>query len=119
MARKTRKSNARTDLGRPWPVGGWRPGEEPDWTLSTEYRHNGRILTPGTEVSVIGLRGRYRFVKHVSRPNGVEWVDLWGGPGKEESFRSVRPERIRRVHRIARTDKNLLAERREAKRAAA
>lgn len=116
MARKRRNPYV-TEQGNPWPA--VEGPVENDWTISTEYRHNGRVLTPGTEVSVRGMRGRYRFVKHVARPNGIEWVDLWGGPGKEESFRSVRPERIRTVHRIARTGKNLLAERREAKRAAA
>lgn len=113
MARKRRSRDLQTDLGNPWPrVEG--PVEN-DWTVTTDWTYNGRRVEPGTELSFVGVRGRYRFVKHVQRPNGVEWVDVWGGPGKEESFRSFRPERIRTVHYKNRTDKNLLKARKEAK----
>jgi hypothetical protein len=117
MPRK-RRNEYLTDKGLPWPR-----VEGPiatDWTVSTTYTApSGRILTPGTEISIRGARGRYRFVKHVARPNGVEWIDVWGGPGKEEHFRAFRPDRIRTVHRLNRTGKNLLAERKAARRAAA
>lgn len=116
MARKPRRKRGTvlTSSGRPWPrVDG--PMEN-DWTVSTTWKSpSGRILTPGTELSIRGERGRFRFVKHVKRPNGVEWIDVWGGRGNVESFRSFRPEAIRRVHRIERTAKNLAKARKEAR----
>lgn len=67
-----------------------------DWTITTEWRKGPRTLvTPGTELSIAGERGRFRFVRHISRPNGLEWVDVIGTSG----WRSFRPERVRRVHR--------------------
>lgn len=85
-----------------------------DWEVSESYSWNGRHLSPGTEVSITGERGRFRFVKHVRRPNGVEWVDFVGGPHGQESFRSFRPERIRTVHRIGKSQSALAARYREA-----
>lgn len=91
------------------------PSLPQDWIESREAVVNGRRLAPGTEVSIKGERGRFRFVKAVSRPEaGVEWLDFWGGPRKREQLRSFYPERVRRVHRIAKTDKGLLAVRKGA-----
>lgn len=87
----------------------------PDWLESREAVINGRRLAPGTELSIRGERGRFRFVKHVSRPErGVEWIDVWGGPRHHEQMRSFRPSQVRRVHRIPKTDKGLLKARKEA-----
>lgn len=79
-----------------------------DWHESQEAVANGRLLAPGTEVSIKGERGRFRFIKRVSRDSGVEWLDFWGGPKGCEAWRSFRVERVRRVHRIPRTDKGVL-----------
>lgn len=88
-----------------------------DWVETTEIVVNGRHVTPGTEISIRGERGRFRFIKHVSRPlRGVEWVDVWGGPKGSEQWRSFRPDRVRRVHRVNTTGRNLLAERKTAHR---
>jgi hypothetical protein len=80
---------------------------------------NGHTVTPGTELSIKGERGRFRFIKHVQRrrPSGeeVEWIDVWGGPKHSPQLRSFRPDRVRTVHRINTTDKNLLKERKAAK----
>jgi hypothetical protein len=85
-----------------------------DWHESTEASVNGRLLAPGTEVSIKGERGRFRFVKRVSRDSGVEWLDFWGGPKGCEAWRSFRASQVRRVHRIPRTDKGVLDARNKA-----
>jgi hypothetical protein len=83
-----------------------------DWEVSTEVTINGRQVSPGTELQVSGERGRFRFIRQVTRPErGITWLDVWGGPKGSENLRAFRPERVRTVHRINRTDKNVLAER--------
>lgn len=76
-----------------------------DWTVSTEFTSpSGRILTPGVEVSIRGERAaRFRFLKHVRKDDGSEWIDVIGGPKGVNSWRSFRPERIKRVHRTRKT----------------
>jgi hypothetical protein len=88
---------------------------ELDWTITTSMTHNRREIHAGTELSIKGVRGRYRFIRHIAKPDGTEWIDVWGGPAHYESWRSFRPEQIRTVHRINKTDKNVLAERKAAK----
>lgn len=95
------------------------PGEAPsaavhvplelDWVITTAWSYNGRHITPGAELSISGERGRFRFLRHVSRPNGAEWVDVIGGPQGAEAFRSFRPDRVRTVHRLAKTRANRAA----------
>ena len=80
------------------------PKEHPQgWIISTEYRANGRVLEPGTEVSITGERGRFRFVRHVISASGAEWIDVVGGANKVTMYRSFRPDRVKRVHRLAKT----------------
>jgi len=83
-----------------------------DWE---EYNHasiRGRHVTRGTELSIRGERGRFRFLKRVVRPAlGVEWIDVWGGPKGAPQWRSFHPDRVRRVHRIHTTPENLAAAR--------
>jgi hypothetical protein len=86
----------------------------PDWEESDVVTINGRTVGRGTELSIRGERGRFRFLKRVTRPErGVEWLDVWGGPRHYESLRSFYPERVKRVHRINTTPENLLAARKE------
>lgn len=73
-----------------------------DWVITTEWSYNGRHVTPGTELKIKGERGRFRFIRHVARPNGSQWVDVIGDCG----FRAFRPDRIRTVHRINKTRAN-------------
>lgn len=68
------------------------------FTRDLEWRHNGRHVNPGTELSVQGERGRYRFVAHTMNEQGDEWIDCYGGPAGYASWRSFAPERIRTVH---------------------
>lgn len=73
------------------------------WEVSEEAVANGRHLTPSTEVSVSGERGRFLFLRHVRNTRtGSEWVDLLQG----KRFRSFRPEAIKTVHRLNRTREN-------------
>uniref|UniRef100_A0AAU8GP10 DUF7246 domain-containing protein n=1 Tax=Mycobacterium phage Pharb TaxID=3136626 RepID=A0AAU8GP10_9VIRU len=70
---------------------------------------HGRVLLPGTEVSIRGERGRFRF-KSAARTSGGRIVcDFIGGPAGHEQWRSFYPERIRTVHRLARTRANAAA----------
>jgi hypothetical protein len=86
-----------------------------DWHEHDTATVNGRRLSPGTEVSVRGERGRFRFIKRVTRDDGREWLDFWGGPKGCANWRSFPPSQIRRVHRLNTTPENLLAERKKAK----
>lgn len=41
---------------------------------------------------------RYEFVSHVTNiENGSQWIDLWGGLPKHESWMSVRPNMVVKV----------------------
>jgi len=75
-------------------------------TTNDTFKFNGRTLEKGTEVSIRGERGRFRFVGHVTHPNGNQWLDFIGGKKGCEMFRSFAPESIRTVHRITRTRAN-------------
>ncbi|QNO12721.1 hypothetical protein SEA_SNEK_61 [Arthrobacter phage Snek] len=86
-----------------------KPNLPADWHEHDSAEANGRHITPGTEVSIRGERGRFRFIKRVTRDSGVEWLDFWGGPKGCENWRSFRPEQVRRVHRVNKTDKALAA----------
>lgn len=78
-----------------------------DWEVSETFYWNGRHITKGTELSITGARGRYRFVKHVKTPK-AEWIDTVGGGTRTRSdmARSFAPNRIKTVHRIAKTRAN-------------
>ncbi|AVJ50816.1 hypothetical protein SEA_GEMMA_72 [Mycobacterium phage Gemma] len=67
---------------------------------------NDRKLEPGTEVSIKGERGRFRFVKATTTSQGKTVLDFIGGPAGHEQWRSFYPERVETVHRIARTRAN-------------
>jgi hypothetical protein len=75
--------------------------------VTTEYRRGRATLTPGREFSVRGEVGRFRFVSHTITPDGREWIDAIGGKTDIEMWRSFRPDRIRRIHRIQKTRANL------------
>ena len=61
----------------------------------------GRRATVGTELSITGERGRFRFQEHVVTPTN-EWLVVVGGPGKGEhqtrQFRFFTPDRVKVVH---------------------
>jgi hypothetical protein len=66
-------------------------------TVSTTWKRGNRTVVPGTEISVRGLRGRLKFRQHVVLDDGRAWIDLVGDTG----FHSVRPERVKTVHRVS------------------
>ena len=62
---------------------------------SIEWKHNGRLVEPGTEVSIT-RHGRMKFLEHVVHTeSGVEWIDC---VDKNKSIRSFRPDMVKRVH---------------------
>lgn len=78
--------------------------------VSIDYQYqavaNGRHLVPGTEVSIRGERGRFRFINAQETKAGLTVLNFVGGPSGHEVFRSFYPERVRRVHRLNRTRAN-------------
>lgn len=82
------------------------PVYPPDWSVSDRTQWNGRHITPGTELSIKGVSGRFRFIKYVSTPQ-AEWIDVVGGKRGVSTFRSFRPEQIKTVHRINKTRENV------------
>jgi len=77
------------------------------WVVNEEWTINGRNLVRGTEVTIRGERGRFRFVKHVYNPKtNTEWVDVVGGVSGYEMGRSFRPDRVKVVHNKKKTRKS-------------
>jgi Na+-transporting NADH:ubiquinone oxidoreductase subunit NqrF len=76
-----------------------------DWTISTHFVWNSRHMEPGTELSIIGQRGRFRFMRHV-RTSTSEWIDVVGGKSGMERMRSFYPDKIKTVHRLTRMRKS-------------
>lgn len=69
-------------------------------------RANGRELVPGTEVSIKGKRGRFRFVKESTTSEGKTVLDFVGGTTGHEQWHSFYPDRVKTVHRVNRTRAN-------------
>lgn len=69
-------------------------------------RVHGRELHTGTEVSITGERGRFRFMRATTTSSDRVVYDFIGGTAGHECWRSFYPERIKTVHRISRTRKN-------------
>lgn len=89
----------------------------PDWTIGYTARVNGRILEPGTEVSLRVAKGRYRFLRSVTNAAGETWLEFWGAPaGVHPTVRHVYPDAVKRVHRIKRTAAAEVAVRKAARR---
>lgn len=72
------------------------------------------LLTPGTEVSLRGKTGRFRFQYAAVCEFGVHATVLTfvGGPlsGSREQYVSAYPERVTRIHRINKTLINIQKE---------
>lgn len=99
-----RKKKAALDAG---------PRPNDSWVYKTEMQINGRNVSKGTELKISGERGRFRFVQHVTNHNGVEWIDVWGGPKGADAMRSFRIDRVKRVHYKNQTVANLAIEHKE------
>lgn len=62
-----------------------------------------RKLTEGTEVSIVGERGRFRYTGESVTGTGKVVYHFIGGVDGHEQMRSFYPSRIKRVHRIPKT----------------
>ena len=75
----------------------WNVSPTYDWT---DKRGLTRTLEPGTEVTVTGERGKFRFCEHVEVPphgrtrKPREWIAVIGGVPGVTKFRFFRPGRI-------------------------
>lgn len=70
-------------------------------TKQNDITLNNRHVTRGTELSVAGWRGRYRFqYAHTNDQGDLAEVVVYGGPKGHGIYRSCAPERVRTVHRI-------------------
>ena len=70
-------------------------------------RVHGRDLHPGTEVSISGERGRFRFIRATTTSTERVVLDFIGGQPGHECWRSFYPERIKSVYRLNRTRRNV------------
>ena len=82
------------------------------WTVNTQIQINGRSVSAGTELSITGEPGRFRFIKHVVTPE-CEWIDVVGGKKGYSTIRSFRPSQVRTVHWKNKTMANIVKERKE------
>ena len=81
----------------------WHRDPAGHWTIHTTVKLPGlAILSPGTELSISGERGRvFRFLRYVETPRG-SWIDVYGGtrdPNGERAIRSFTTDRIRQTYR--------------------
>lgn len=76
------------------------PRPNSHWVITEEITVNGRKVIKGTELSIEGERGRYKFLKHVYNPKtDSSWIDVVGGSNTAASqHRSFRQDRIKTVH---------------------
>ena len=76
----------------------------PHLTHSEEFQHHGRWLRVGSEFTVHGVKGRLRFIRHVSNSEtNTEWVEAYS---TDKQFRAFYPDRIATVHYTTRTREN-------------
>lgn len=75
------------------------------WVVEESIQINGRNVEVGTEISIKGESGRFRFLKKVTTPT-TSWIDCIGGKKGYETYRSFEISRIRTVHRINQTRAN-------------
>ena len=73
----------------------------------TVVRVHGRDLQPGTEVSISGERGRFRFIRATTTSAHRVVLDFIGGQPGHECWRSFYPERVKTVHRLNRVRGNI------------
>ncbi len=85
-----------------------RPTPPVPFTVTETFTPEGRApLSPGTELSVRGERGRFKFIHHCTNDRtGEGWITVWGplsGDGQRAQWRSFDPARVRTVHRLRKT----------------
>jgi hypothetical protein len=76
---------------------------KPGVTVSEATVINGRNVVRGTELSIKGVRGRFKFVSHTSylKDDGStgEYINVLGGYGGIVLSRTFLPEKVKTVHR--------------------
>jgi hypothetical protein len=68
------------------------------WDIEESIQINGRNVEAGTEISVKGERGRFRFLRKVTTPT-ASWIDCIGGRKGYETYRSFETSKIKTIHR--------------------
>ncbi|MFF2551791.1 hypothetical protein ACFVUS_12375 [Nocardia sp. NPDC058058] len=69
-------------------------------TTATEYQLSPRrTLTAGVACSLKHLRGVWKFVHVSTSTQGAVSLTFVGGPAGHREYRSVRPDRIKAIHR--------------------
>jgi hypothetical protein len=81
------------------------PAANAHWVVSEEMVINNRRVSRGTELSIRGERGRFKFFKYVVNGD-KEWIDVID---KFKAVRSFRVDDVKRVHyknkmRVAKTE---------------
>lgn len=75
----------------------------PHIVVAYEYSANGEVVSPGDRIKFTGVRGTFKFIKHVQNlERNVEWLDAMSKDGGFHSFYvsrlklKVKPKRQRR-----------------------
>jgi hypothetical protein len=72
-------------------------------TVTNEAVINKRQVVRGTELSIKGVKGRFKFISHTSveLPDGSisEHISVLGGYGGIVLSRTFKPEQVKTVHR--------------------
>jgi len=75
------------------------------WVRSTSFKLEGKAeMVRGCEISVRGVRGRFRFHEHVETAGGRTWISVYGpitgGAGSRAQWRFFAPGKVKTVHRV-------------------
>jgi hypothetical protein len=79
------------------PAAMWLESPSAHWVIETEIQIHGRHVVKDTELSIIGERGRFRFLKQITNGDKT-WIDVVGGPKGAKQMRSFHLDKVRRVH---------------------
>lgn len=74
------------------------------WEVTDSFQHGSRTVRAGAILSIRGVRGRWRFIRHTRTNDDVCWIDCAevfpaNGLSKKEPIRAFRPAKIMTVHR--------------------
>lgn len=72
-------------------------------SYTRETSLHGRRVVRGQELSVTGIRGRARFLSEATTTAGKRWWDIITA---DERARSIRPDRVKTVHREVALERN-------------
>jgi len=75
----------------------WLESPSAHWVIETEIQIHGRNVIKDTELSIIGERGRFRFLKQITNGDKT-WIDVVGGAKGAKQMRSFHLDKVRRVH---------------------